>query len=52
MTRTTSRFELPIPLEYIETTIPAGMTIAEYRRSRPPRTSWWRSLGWLRRSER
>jgi hypothetical protein len=28
----------------IETTIPAGMTIADYRRSRPPRSPWWRRL--------
>ena len=32
---TTTDFQLPIPLVYIETTIPPGMTIAEYRRSRP-----------------
>jgi hypothetical protein len=38
------QFELPIPLDYIETTIPPGMAIAEYRRSRPQRTSWWRRL--------
>jgi len=44
MTHTTSRFELDIRLEYIETTIPPGMTMAEYRRSRPPRASWWRRL--------
>jgi hypothetical protein len=24
--------------------IPAGMTIAEYRRSRPRRASWWRRV--------
>ena len=24
--------------------IPAGMTIAEYRRSRPRRHSWWRRM--------
>jgi hypothetical protein len=24
--------------------IPAGMTIAEYRRSRPARASWWQRL--------
>jgi len=24
--------------------IPAGMTIAEYRRSRPSRGSWWRRI--------
>jgi hypothetical protein len=35
MTHTTSRFELSIPLVYIETTIPSGVTIDEYRRSRP-----------------
>jgi hypothetical protein len=29
---------------YIETTIPPGMTIAEYRRSRPPRRSRWQWL--------
>jgi hypothetical protein len=30
---------------YVETPdIPAGMTIAEYRRSRPCRPSWWRRL--------
>ena len=44
MTQTTSRFELDIPLAYIETTIPPGVTIAEYRRSRPPRSSWWHLL--------
>ena len=37
MTRTTADFELDIPLVYMETTIPAGTTIADYRRSRPPR---------------
>ena len=31
---------------YIETTIPPGMTIAEYRRSRPRRPSRWQ---WLKR---
>jgi hypothetical protein len=44
MRQTTSEFELSIPLAYIETTIPAGMTIADYRRSRPPRGPWWRRL--------
>jgi hypothetical protein len=28
---------IPVPFEYIETTIPAGVTIAEFRRSRPSR---------------
>jgi hypothetical protein len=40
----TSQPELSIPLVYIETTIPAGMTIADYRRGRPQRSSWWRRL--------
>jgi hypothetical protein len=39
-----SPFELPIPLEYVETTIPPGMTIAEHRRRRPPRPSRWARL--------
>jgi hypothetical protein len=29
---------------YIETSIPAGLTIAEYRRSRPRRPSRWQRL--------
>ena len=32
-----SDFELSVPLAYIETAIPAGMTIAEYRAQRPRR---------------
>ncbi|HEY6777255.1 MAG TPA: hypothetical protein VI122_12180 [Thermoleophilaceae bacterium] len=39
MTLTTLRFEPSIPLEYMETTIPPGMAIAEYRRSRRRRRS-------------
>lgn len=35
MTHWTSRFELTSPLVYIETTIPSGVTIDDYRRSRP-----------------
>jgi hypothetical protein len=27
-----------------EPDIPAGMTIAEYRRSRPVRIAWWRRM--------
>lgn len=50
MTHATSRFELNIPFEYIETTIPAGMTMAEYRRSRPSRASWWTRLWFPRRT--
>jgi hypothetical protein len=30
-----TELSLPVPLVYIETTIPAGMTIAEYRAWRP-----------------
>jgi hypothetical protein len=44
MTHTTSQFELSVPLTYIETTIPSGMTIDEYRRSRPQRRSRWHRL--------
>ena len=29
---------------YIETSVPAGWTIADYRRSRPPRPTTWRRL--------
>ena len=43
MTRTAANFELPIPFEYVESTIPPGMTIDEYRRSRPRKRSWWRA---------
>ena len=32
---TTTEFHLEVQLSYVETTIPPGMTIAEYRRSRP-----------------
>ena len=39
MTYATTEFELEIPLVYMETTIPAGMTIATYQRSRPARPS-------------
>jgi len=44
MTPSSSQFQLPVELEYIEATIPPGMAIAEYRRARPPRSSWWRRL--------
>jgi hypothetical protein len=44
MTYPTTDFELDIPLVYIETTIPAGLTIANYRRSRPARPSLPRRL--------
>lgn len=39
MTYATSDFELNVPLVYMETTIPAGMTITEYRVSRPAKPS-------------
>lgn len=44
MTRATTEFELEIPLAYIESTIPAGQTVSEYRRSRPRRPSRWERL--------
>ena len=35
----------PVASSYVgEPDIPAGMTIAEYRRSRPVRTAWWQHL--------
>jgi hypothetical protein len=37
MTYATSDFELASPLVYMEATIPVGMTITEYRVSRPPK---------------
>ena len=37
MTTHTAGVQVEVPLVYMETTIPAGMTIADYRRSRPPR---------------
>jgi hypothetical protein len=44
MTYPTSAFELDIPLAYIETSIPEGITIPDYRRSRPRRPSLRRRL--------
>ena len=44
MTRTTTHFELNIPFDYVETTIPAGQTVGDYRRTRPPRPSRWERL--------
>jgi hypothetical protein len=37
VTHPTGNLQLDVPLAYIETTIPTGMTIDAYRRSRPPR---------------
>jgi hypothetical protein len=44
MTYPTTDFELEIPLVYMETTIPEGITIDAYRRSRPARPSLRRRL--------
>lgn len=44
MTNTTTRFEQSVPLVYVETTIPAGMTIGAYRRSRPAGPTRWQRL--------
>jgi hypothetical protein len=33
-----------VPLVYVETTIPCGMTIDEYRRLRPHRSGRWQRL--------
>jgi hypothetical protein len=37
-------FELNIPLTYIETTIPEGMTIGDYVSRRPRRRTRWQRL--------
>jgi len=47
---TTSEFHLNVPLSYVETTIPAGMTIAEYRARRPGGAS--HKNHWFRRRRR
>jgi hypothetical protein len=44
MTRPTDKLELEIPLVYMESSIPAGITLAEYARSRPRRASRWQRL--------
>jgi hypothetical protein len=47
MTPTATQVERGVPLAYIETTITPGMTIDEYRRSRPQppsRGHWLRRL--------
>jgi hypothetical protein len=45
---TTQKIEARIPVDhdtfYIESSLPTGVTIAEYRRSRPPRPTLWRRL--------
>jgi hypothetical protein len=40
----TQTFEHTIPLVYMETSIPAGVTIDAYRRGRPGRPSRWARL--------
>ena len=44
MTRTSANLELEIPLVYMESSIPPGLTLAEYARSRPSRPSRWQRL--------
>jgi hypothetical protein len=44
MGHTDSPLEPGSRLVYVETTIPCGMTIDEYRRSRPQRLGLWRRL--------
>jgi hypothetical protein len=44
MTRTTTDFELELPLAYMEASIPEGMTVSAYRRARPRRPSLGRRL--------
>ena len=52
MTRTTAHFGLNLALDYIETAIPAGLTVAEHRRGRPRRTSRWERLRHLAGQQR
>ena len=50
---TSTDLSISVPLVYVETTIPAGMTIAEYRASRPHvprRKRCWRRSGRSRRA--
>lgn len=44
MTRPTDKLELEIPLVYMESSIPPGVTLAEYAGSRPRRPSRWQRL--------
>jgi hypothetical protein len=44
MPNTASHFKASVPLAYIETTIPPGTMLGEYRRSRPQRRSRWHRL--------
>ncbi len=44
MTRPSDMLELEIPLVYMETSIPPGLTLSEYARSRPRRPSRWQRL--------
>ena len=44
MTRPTDKLELEIPLVYMETSIPPGLTLAEYAHSRPRRPGRWQRL--------
>jgi hypothetical protein len=44
MTNHAAQIHVDVPLVYIDSTIPAGMTIADYRRSRPQRPRLARRL--------
>ena len=44
MTRPSDTLELEIPLVYMETSIPPGLTIADYARSRSRRLGRWQRL--------
>ena len=49
---TSANIEAPSPVNrdpfYIESSLPAGLTISEYRRSRPARPTLWRRFRALR----
>jgi hypothetical protein len=44
MTHTTPELTLGHAFQYLETSIPAGVTISEYRRARPGRATRWERL--------
>jgi hypothetical protein len=44
MTHTTAALELGRSFQYLETSIPAGVTISQYRRARPRRPTRWQRL--------
>jgi hypothetical protein len=44
MTYTTPEYAPGVDFQYLETSIPAGVTISDYRRARPRRPTRWERL--------